>query len=370
MKIEKRQIAALSRQRGLTLVELMIALVLSLLLMGGAIQLFVGSKQTFQTGDALARLQENGRFAMELLTREVRQAGYSGCARNAGVVNVINNGETYWPLHFAQPLQGFDGSTSLPSGWFDGSGSHVEDSDVVTVLYGDSAEAGHISAHAPDSYTITLSTLSVMPDFDDGDLLVATDCLRSTIFVKTGGTLPTINHALGGSVTLPSGTSSGNCTNYLGQTVTTGCASGAGEKYTYGGGTGNVMKVRSVAYYVAENASGEPSLYRRVFEDGSTIQEELVEGVEDMQILYGVDTDTVVTAAGYGSANKFIPANQVTATEWPNVVAVRVDLALRSLTDDVNPSSSTYTYGNGTSVSDKRIRQQYSTTIALRNRAP
>jgi type IV pilus assembly protein PilW len=89
-----------------------------------------------------------------------------------------------------------------------------------------------------------------------------------------------------------------------------------------------------------------------------------------MQILYGVDTDTAVTAAGYGSANKFIPANQVTAAEWPNVVAVRVDLALRSLTDDVNPGSSTYTYGNGTSVSDKRIRQQYSTTIALRNRAP
>jgi len=64
------------RQTGLSLVELMIALVVGLLLLGGVIEIFVANKQTYRVADASARIQENARFATEILGRYLRIAGY------------------------------------------------------------------------------------------------------------------------------------------------------------------------------------------------------------------------------------------------------------------------------------------------------
>ncbi|MQM39532.1 hypothetical protein KBTX_03561 [wastewater metagenome] len=64
------------RQQGLTLIELMIALVLGLMLSAGAVQLFIANKQSYRLQDALARVQENGRFAVHRLSRDIRMAGY------------------------------------------------------------------------------------------------------------------------------------------------------------------------------------------------------------------------------------------------------------------------------------------------------
>jgi type IV pilus assembly protein PilW len=63
-------------QCGLTLVEILVALVISAFLMAGVIQLFLGSKQTYRSHDALSRIQENGRFALETMSRDIRAAGY------------------------------------------------------------------------------------------------------------------------------------------------------------------------------------------------------------------------------------------------------------------------------------------------------
>ncbi len=64
------------RQTGLSLVELMIALVVGLLLLGGVIEIFVANKQTYRMAGASARIQENARFATEILGRYLRIAGY------------------------------------------------------------------------------------------------------------------------------------------------------------------------------------------------------------------------------------------------------------------------------------------------------
>lgn len=65
-----------ARQLGLTVVELLVALVLSLLLLTGIIQVFLASKQTYATNEAMSVLQENGRFALEFIARSVRMGGY------------------------------------------------------------------------------------------------------------------------------------------------------------------------------------------------------------------------------------------------------------------------------------------------------
>lgn len=63
-------------QHGLSIVELLVALVISLLLMTGVIQVFLASKQTYASNEAASRLQENGRFALEFIAQSARHAGY------------------------------------------------------------------------------------------------------------------------------------------------------------------------------------------------------------------------------------------------------------------------------------------------------
>ena len=75
---------AFSRQRGLSIVELMIALLLGLILLGGVIQVFLSSRQTYSANEAMSRMQENGRFALEFIARSARLAGYIEPTMTAG----------------------------------------------------------------------------------------------------------------------------------------------------------------------------------------------------------------------------------------------------------------------------------------------
>jgi len=66
-------------QSGLSLVELMVALLISSILLLGVLELFGSSSQTQRSANAVARLQENGRLAMDLIAREARRTGFYGC---------------------------------------------------------------------------------------------------------------------------------------------------------------------------------------------------------------------------------------------------------------------------------------------------
>ena len=77
-----------SLQRGFTLIELMIAMLIGVFLMGGVIQIFLSAKQAYRLQENLSRLQENGRFAMDFITKDVRMAGFAGCASKISVNNI------------------------------------------------------------------------------------------------------------------------------------------------------------------------------------------------------------------------------------------------------------------------------------------
>ncbi|PCI20615.1 MAG: hypothetical protein COB62_04440 [Piscirickettsiaceae bacterium] len=66
------------KQSGLTLVELMVAMVIGLLLMAGVLQVFTANQQTYRVTENLSRVQENGRFAVDIINRFVRKAGFKG----------------------------------------------------------------------------------------------------------------------------------------------------------------------------------------------------------------------------------------------------------------------------------------------------
>ncbi|WP_341303804.1 prepilin-type N-terminal cleavage/methylation domain-containing protein [Pseudomonas sp. TMP25] len=94
-----------SNQRGLSLIELMVTLVLSSLLLLGVLQLFISTNATDRTSTELARVQETGRVAIELIAREARRVGYQGCV--GATVTTEGGGITY-------PGEALDGTaTSL-----------------------------------------------------------------------------------------------------------------------------------------------------------------------------------------------------------------------------------------------------------------
>jgi len=77
-----------SSQKGLSLVELLIAMVLGLLLTAGALEMMLASRSLNRTTDDSSRIQENGRFALQFLAQSIRMAGYN--------VSIDANGKPFW----------------------------------------------------------------------------------------------------------------------------------------------------------------------------------------------------------------------------------------------------------------------------------
>ena len=91
------------KQQGLSLVELLIALVLGLVLMSGVIQVFITTKQAYNLNEEMTWIQENARFSMGFLSEDLRMAGYYGCAsRSNSVANVLNDPDSSWVTDFGK----------------------------------------------------------------------------------------------------------------------------------------------------------------------------------------------------------------------------------------------------------------------------
>ncbi len=70
----------LKHQRGISLVEVLVAMVISLFLLAGIVQVYLGNKSSYTFTTAISRIQENGRFAMDTMAVDLRMAGFFGCA--------------------------------------------------------------------------------------------------------------------------------------------------------------------------------------------------------------------------------------------------------------------------------------------------
>ncbi|WP_082411392.1 PilW family protein [Methylogaea oryzae] len=95
--------------RGVSLVELMIAMTLGMMLVAVIGYAFMGARQTFRTMDTLSRMQENARFVFEGIAYDLRMAGSTGCS-SATQANVLNNPGDWDKNLFGQPLIGYEES--------------------------------------------------------------------------------------------------------------------------------------------------------------------------------------------------------------------------------------------------------------------
>ena len=120
----------------------------------------------------------------------------------------------------------------------------------------------------------------------------------------------------------------------------------------------SASSTETILFEIADNPNGNPALFRTV--DGGTAQE-LIEGIESMEILYGADTD------GDDTPNYYVPAGTA-GLNMESVVSVRVQLLSTSLEDNLTTQAGTMTVGGYTSPSDRKYRRLYTSTIAIRNR--
>ncbi|QIM51342.1 prepilin-type N-terminal cleavage/methylation domain-containing protein [Hydrogenophaga crocea] len=327
--------AARQHARGFSLIELMVALVLGLVIVGGVVSLFVNNQQAARTNEGLGRLQENARTAFELLAREIRQVGGNPCGAVTTTNALINPAANWWSNWDGGVLRGFDETQDTlgmaPFGA--GVGQRVAGTHALIVLSGGMFNGSIITNHTPANQTITLN--STGHGLVANDLAVVCDGESAALVQLTAVTTTpagTVRHQVGGTS--------------LNSTVDIGFPAGTPKTFQP---NGLVTRYTASFWYVGNNPRGGRSLYRM---GRNGVGEEIADGVSNMQVGY------LTRNQGNGNlANDWVTASAV--TDWTNAatnlpVAVRLTLTLSS--------------ADGVGVGQVPLQRQVFHVINLRNR--
>jgi len=333
------------KQAGLSLIELMIALVLGLLITAMVLEIFINNQQMYRVQDARARMQENGRYAINYISDVIRQSAYMGCATRSSSIptnNTLNNATDYL-YDFSTPIQGFNAAASatwLPT--IDGSIINPRSASDVFTVRGVQQPLIRVTAHPgsnpPGSADIQVNAGNGLDRFD---IVMVTDCLSAAIF----------------QITSANPNTSGSLTHNTGVGVPGNATKALGKDYT----DAEIIRLSTRSLYISENADAVPSLYQRI--DGNAAQE-LVQDVEEMQIVYGIDIGSDDAADQYVTADNVV--------NWSEVISVKVSILLRTGVDKLTVDGpQTYTFNGAVVVAaDNRLRSVFTKTITLRNRTP
>lgn len=342
-------------QRGFSLVELMVALTLSMILMAGVLSIFFSSKVTFFANEKTARLQESGRIALDLMVHDIRSAGYQGCAKQTPI-STLNTGTALW--NYSLPVMGFESNGSgsytpaLSTLGYTLTPAPANDSDVLVVRMllrdGD-------ALITQDDLAATNSGIPVLnstpPPVSAGQVMMITDCNASSIFEVTGWTAGSPNGLIQHAAT---GSTPGNATDNL--------------DYMYLAGA-RVLPFQTVIYWVGDTGTPSgPALYRRM---GTQDPQILIEGIQALQVAYGVDTNADRVVDSYTAATSTL--------NWDNVISVSLALLAQSDATGTDIDRGAYpmltpsnaTLGGKTlgPYNDRRQRMLFTTTAVVRNRA-
>ncbi len=285
----------------------MVALVLGLIVVGGAISVFASNRQAFRTTEGLSRLQENARIGFEIMTRDVRDAAGTPCSKNIPVANVVNGAAGNWMYDWGSGLEGFESGQPLASLPAAGLGSRSPGTDAI-VLHSGGTLGVAIAEHQPAAPSANFRVNTTNHGLVPGDLVIVCDYRQATVLQVTNanpGNVTIVHNAGGAQVP-------GNCSKGLGYPTECG---NPGNSYTYAPNS-VLAKYTSVAWYVGENRRGGRSLFR--MRGGAAAPEEIVDGVTNLQLSY-----LVPGAVGYVAAD-LVGAN------WPNVNAVRIEFTAAS----------------------------------------
>ncbi|HET6805378.1 MAG TPA: prepilin-type N-terminal cleavage/methylation domain-containing protein [Frateuria sp.] len=333
------------RGRGFSLIELMIAMVLGLVVTAGAISVFVASRRTYQANEGLSGVQENARIAFELMARDLRQAGLTGCNTNGRLANVLNNGPNGpaydpavdWFLNWDNAVHGYDAGQDDPA-VVTGTAERQRVAGTDSVQLVGAKGLGLSVAETPSGPAANFKLSATTSDIVDGDIVVVCDPDHAAVVQVTvqNGSNVTLVHNNGSTV------SPGNCSKGLG--FPTVCTTN-GNEYTFDRNSA-ISKMVATDWYIGNNADGGRSLYRiaMINQAGvpTTQAQEMVRDVTNLQVQYHPKGGADFVDAASGPA-------------WTSVDAVRVTLTLQSTDKRA-----------GTGFAP--IQRSFTSTTVLRNR--
>jgi len=313
------------QQRGLSMIELMIALVVGLIVVAGMLQVFVSSKGSSEMNSGQMELIENARFSLHTLRRDALMTGSWGRLTRAQLVegrrgstaelpSISGDCAAGWYVDVERRLFASDDSNPYASTCLGSSAEYRAGTDVLVLRYAQAVEIA------------------------DANLLTGTTYLRSSPMHGTlfdgGDALPTVF---------------------------------SGANYP----------LQSVVYYVANYSEragdGIPSLRRKLLVGGPKLEDELVAaGVEDFQVQFGVD---LCQPRCDEAVDLYVDADNP-VLDWGDadmldrVLAVRVFLLVRS-GDRLGESTQTFTLGSKsvTTADDGYRRMLLSSVFFLRNKS-
>lgn len=312
-----------SRQQGLTLIELMIAVFLGLIVSASLIQVLISNKMTSRVQTEVSRLQESARFAVESISQDLRSADYWGCNEDiARVTNHVTDTTSSAYFDIEKTISGVDGEDE-----------QTPDSIklIGAKLINEAKLKPNASFNSPSA--VGFSDNNIDTSKFVGKAIIIANCLNSDIFRV---------NAVVGKTFVHNQSLSGDYDN---------------RAFFY--------SPYEVEYLIKEN-----TLVRKLKDEEIVI----ANGVKNMQIYYGEDT------SGDGFANHFV--SQADIGDFNAVVSVKLHLLLSTPSDNVasQPQSNDFakliayqkvdkmsatTAGN---YDDNSIYFPFSFTIAIRNR--
>jgi type IV pilus assembly protein PilW len=326
----------------MTLIELMVALAIGAFLMLGAVTVFMQSRTAFRVTESVSRLQENARFALDTIEPEIRMAHFWGLTPR-----------TYLIQGRATPSEGAAVGVAHTCGnnWTVNLNETVEGSNTyANVMPGCAPSNPPGGAQAPNSDVLVVRRAGE-------DAIAPADLTAGTPYIQS-------------------------TRSQLGQ-IFVGTAIPAGYNTT----TSETHRLLVSGYFVSTQSAiaNVPSLRRKfVRADGTIGEEELMIGVEDMQIQFGIDTDVpgtpVAPNPNRGSIDRYVNPDDpiidpTNAGFNPNaeILAVRVWLRLRAESREnglVDNTVYQYADQNFGTFADGFRRLLVSKTIYIRNARP
>ncbi|GAA5217009.1 PilW family protein [Corallincola platygyrae] len=330
------------KEKGFSLVELMVTMVLGLVLLGGVVTFFTSQSRLETQTTAVGELQENARLALNILSQDVAQAGYfgdfTGINLNSPSPTVELNVGVNVPTTECQQAGGRNGTFPVGDGlkfrtiW---AGFSVNGAPLLTA-----------ECDSPNAGTDVLQIKRFIVDpLDAGDESAGRFygmANFSQIVLYQAGAAPTAADVQNGA------------------------------RYEY----------QHHVYYIASSPSDDPTvpyLQRRqlIIENGNANMElasgGLVPGIENIHFQFGIDTN------GDGHPNGFLDTPDVTANQWDSadaigerIVAVRIFVLARAREPDASYQHGEIVYqmgGRNVTIpsADKYRRMLLSTTVTLRN---
>ncbi len=365
----------------------MIALLIGLLITGSMISVFIATRTASRSTAGIASLTDGGRVALDFLQQGIRSAGFMACNTPARNVNLLTVGTSAAATDYAEPLGGYEAVGTIPGvsissvsataatavtpdsrttdwastaalgGALDSmlAGQVVQGTDVLvvhTLLTQGASSPPTVYLTAPAAATATSITVSAPIGLQIGQVVVISTCATS-VAVQVSGVSGTV-------ITLAQG---------LPAAFGAGSQVGVADTIAYFIGVDPTSHNSALFAFDLEGMANPSSTYTRL--------RELVPDIENMQILYGVDTTGGLAVTRYVTADQV--ATAAATGNFNGVLNVRISVMAASplYAKPANPASGAVVLPpplilDGTSVqppADTRLRRVFETTVTVRNNA-